>query len=51
MDADIRLAPIIIRPGEALCHRECLLDEVEIAGPHDLLVRIGWPSRLIKGGG
>ncbi len=39
---------LIIRPGGILRHREWGLYEVGIAGPDGLLVRIGWPSRLMK---
>jgi hypothetical protein len=38
---------LIIRPGGVLRHREWGLYEVGIAGPDGLLVRVGWPSRLI----
>jgi hypothetical protein len=38
-----------IRPGGVLRHREWGLYEVGICGPDGMLVRIGWPSRLIKG--
>jgi hypothetical protein len=37
----------IIRPGGVLRHREWGLYEVGIKGPDGLLVRIGWPSRLM----
>ena len=40
---------LIIRPGGVLRHREWGLYEVGIAGPDGLLVRIGWPSRLMQG--
>lgn len=40
---------LIIRPGGVLRHREWGLYEVGIAGPDGLLVRVGWPSRLIRG--
>jgi hypothetical protein len=36
------------RPGGVLRHREWGLYEVGIAGPDGLLVRIGWPSELIR---
>ena len=39
---------LIIRPGGVLRHREWGLYEVGIAGPDGLLVRIGWPSKLVK---
>lgn len=44
-----RVDDLIIRPGGVLRHREWGIYEVGIAGPDNLLVRIGWPSRLIKG--
>src|SRR5262249_1330504 len=40
---------LIIRPGGVLRHREWGLYEVGICGPDGMLVRVGWPSRLIKG--
>ncbi|AJP71732.1 VOC family protein [Sphingomonas hengshuiensis] len=40
----------IIRPGGILRHREWGLYEVGIAGPDGLLVRVGWPSALIRAG-
>ena len=43
-----RVDDLIIRPGGILRHREWGLYEVGIAGPDGLLVRIGWPSRLIS---
>ena len=44
-----RVGDLIIRPGGVLRHREWGIYEVGINGPDGLLVRIGWPSRLIKG--
>ena len=38
----------VIRPGGVLRYREWGLYEVGIAGPDGLLVRVGWPSSLIK---
>lgn len=38
---------LIIRPGGVLRHREWGLYEVGICGPDGMLVRIGWPSRLV----
>ena len=38
---------LIIRPGGLLRHREWGLYEVGIAGPDGMLVRIGWPSKLM----
>ena len=43
-----RVDDLIIRPGGILRHREWGLYEVGIAGPDGMLVRIGWPSRLIQ---
>ena len=43
-----RVDDLIIRPGGILRHREWGLSEVGICGPDGLLVRIGWPSRLIQ---
>lgn len=39
---------LVIRPGGVLRHREWGLYEVGICGPDGMLVRVGWPSRLIK---
>lgn len=39
---------LIIRPGGVLRHREWGLYEVGIAGPDGLLVRVGWPSILMR---
>lgn len=48
--ADIasRVEDLIIGPGGILRNREWGLYEVGISGPDGLLVRIGWPSRLMK---
>jgi hypothetical protein len=43
-----RVDDLIIRPGGVLGHRTWGLYEVGINGPDGLLVRIGWPSRLIR---
>ena len=43
-----RVDDLVIRPGGVLRHREWGLYEVGIAGPDGLLVRIGWPSHLIR---
>jgi hypothetical protein len=43
-----RVEDLIIRPGGVLRHREWGLYEVGINGPDGLLVRIGWPSHLIR---
>ena len=45
-----RVDDLIIRPGGVLRHREWGLYECGIAGPDGLLVRVGWPSRLMPGG-
>ncbi|WP_246332055.1 glyoxalase [Sphingomonas chungangi] len=39
---------LVIRPGGILRHREWGLYEVGIAGPDGMLIRIGWPSRLMQ---
>ena len=39
---------LVIRPGGVLRHRAWGLYEVGIAGPDNLLVRVGWPSQLIR---
>lgn len=44
-----RVDDLIIRPGGILRHREWGLYEVGLAGPDNLLVRIGWPSGLVRG--
>lgn len=43
-----RVDDLIIRPGGVLRHREWGMYEVGIAGPDGLLVRIGWPSSLVR---
>ena len=43
-----RVEDLVIRPGGVLRHREWRMYEVGLGGPDGLLVRIGWPSRLIK---
>ena len=43
-----RVDDLIIRPGGILRHREWGIYEFGIAGPDGLLVRVGWPSRLVK---
>lgn len=45
-----RVDDLIIRPGGVLRHREWGLYEVGLVGPDGMLVRIGWPSRLMKDG-
>ncbi len=42
-----RIDELIIRPGGVLRHREWGLYEVGINGHDGLLVRVGWPSRLM----
>lgn len=39
-----RMDDLVIRPGGVLRNREWGLYEVGIAGPDNLLVRVGWPS-------
>jgi len=43
-----RVEDLVIRPGGVLRHREWGLYEVGINGPDGAVVRIGWPSHLIK---
>lgn len=43
-----RVEDLIIRPGGVLRHREWGIYEFAVAGPDGLLVRIGWPSRLMQ---
>ncbi|HSQ99496.1 MAG TPA: VOC family protein [Sphingomicrobium sp.] len=43
-----RMDDLVIRPGGLLRHREWGLYEVGISGPDGLLVRVGWPSRLLE---
>ncbi|MEM1197487.1 MAG: VOC family protein [Pseudomonadota bacterium] len=38
----------VIRPGGVLRHREWGLYEVGISAPDGMLLRVGWPSELIK---
>src|SRR5262249_36368459 len=44
-----RVEDLIIPPGRRLRPCEWGLYEVGISGPDGMLVRVGWPSRLIKG--
>ena len=46
-----RVDDLTIRPGGVLRRREQDLYEVGVCGPDGLLVRIGWPSRLMQDGG
>ncbi|MEO0365514.1 MAG: glyoxalase [Pseudomonadota bacterium] len=39
---------LVIRPGGVLRHREWGLYEVGINAPDGLLLRVGWPSSLVK---
>jgi len=41
---------LVIRPGGILRHREWGMYECGISGPDGLLVRVGWPSRLMQSG-
>ncbi|WP_028137528.1 glyoxalase [Bradyrhizobium japonicum] len=43
-----RVDDLIIRPGGVLRHREWGMYEFGINGPDGLLVRIGWPSALMR---
>jgi hypothetical protein len=38
----------VARPGGVLRHREWGLYEVAIGGPDNLMVRVGWPSELVR---
>ena len=38
---------LIIKPGGTLRHREWGMYEFAVNGPDNLLVRVGWPSRLM----
>jgi hypothetical protein len=38
----------VIRPGGVLRHREWGLYEVGLAGPDNLLVRVGWSTELVR---
>lgn len=38
----------VIRPGGILRHREWGMYEVGLSGPDGMLVRVGWPSDLIR---
>lgn len=42
-----RVDDLIIRPGGILRHREWGMYEFAVNGPDGLLVRVGWPSRLM----
>ena len=44
-----RVDDLVLRPGGVLRHREWGIYEFGICGPDGLLVRVGWPSRLIRG--
>ena len=46
-----RVDDLVIRPRGVLKHHEWGLSEFGLCGPDGLLVRIGWPSRSMKGGG
>lgn len=43
-----RVNDLVIRPGGILRHREWGMYEVGLSGPDGMLIRIGWPSRLIQ---
>ena len=43
-----RVDDLIIRPGGVLRHRDWGMYEVGVNGHDGLLVRIGWPSRLMR---
>jgi len=44
-----RVEDLIIRPGGILRHLEWGLYEFAVNGPDGMLVRVGWPSTLIRG--
>jgi hypothetical protein len=43
-----RMDDRVARPGGVLRHREWGLYEVAIGGPDNLMVRVGWPSHLVR---
>ena len=43
-----RVDELIIRPGGRLRHREWGMYEFGLSDPDGTLVRVGWPSRLIR---
>jgi hypothetical protein len=43
-----RMDDRVARPGGILRHREWGLYEVAIGGPDNLMVRVGWPSHLVR---
>src|SRR5690606_27359077 len=43
-----RVDDLIIRPGGVLRHREWGLYEFAVGSPDGLLVRVGWPSPLVR---
>ena len=43
-----RVDDLIIRPGGVLRRREWGLYECCVNGPDGLLVRVGWPSHLVR---
>lgn len=43
-----RVDDLIRRPGGILRYREWGLYEFGVSGPDGLLIRFGWPSRLIR---
>jgi hypothetical protein len=38
----------ILEPGKKAEHKDWGMYELSLNGPDDLLVRIGWPSRLVR---
>ncbi len=46
-EVEARVQDLVIRPGGVLRHREWGLYEFAVNGPDGLLVRMGWPSRLM----
>ena len=43
-----RVEDLIIRPGGVLRHRDWGMYEFAVNGPDNLLVRVGWPSHLMR---
>ncbi|MDP9424009.1 MAG: glyoxalase [Pseudomonadota bacterium] len=43
-----RVDDLIIRPGGVLRHREWGLYEFAVGGTDGILVRVGWPSHLVR---
>jgi hypothetical protein len=48
-EVEARVHDLVIRPGGVLRHREWGMYEFGLNGPDGMLVRVGWPSRLMGG--